>query len=86
MRVGQNPARFVENVAQPADITVAVVNCIPLLSGYFASSLEVLKVVVESLHASREEQHPYDVMVFDNRSCAEVRAFLQESYEQGNYL
>lgn len=83
MRVGQNPARFVEKVAQPAEITVAVVNCIPFLSGYFESSLEVLKVVVDSLHASREEEHPYDVMVFDNRSCAEVRAFLQESYEQG---
>jgi hypothetical protein len=83
MRVGQNPARFVEKVAQPADITVAVVNCIPFLSGYFENSLEVLKAVVESLYASREKQHPYDFMVFDNHSCAEVRTYLQESYEEG---
>jgi GT2 family glycosyltransferase len=83
MRVGHNPARFVEKVAQPADITVAMVNCVPFLSGFYEQSLEVLKTAVESLHATREPAHPYDVMVFDNHSCAEVRRFLQESVEQG---
>jgi glycosyltransferase involved in cell wall biosynthesis len=83
MRVGHNPARFVEKVAQPAEVTVAVVNCIPFLSGYYEQSLEVLKAVVESLHATREPAHPYDVMVFDNRSCAEVREYLQEASDQG---
>lgn len=82
-RVGHNPARFVEKVAQPAAITVAVVNCIPFLSGYYEQGLEVLKAVIESLHATREPEHPYDVMVFDNRSCAEARAYLQEAYGQG---
>ena len=43
MRIGQNPARFVEKVAQPAEITVAVVSCIPFLSGYYEQSLDVLK-------------------------------------------
>ena len=80
MRVGHNPARFVVKVPQPAEITVAVVNCIPFLSGYYEQSLEVLKAVVESLHATREPAHPYDVMVFDNRSCAEVRKYLKEGY------
>ena len=83
MRVGHNPARFVEKVAQPAEVTVAVVNCIPFLSGYYEQSLDVLKAVVESLHATREPAHPYDVMVFDNRSCAEVREYLQEASNQG---
>jgi glycosyltransferase involved in cell wall biosynthesis len=83
MRVGHNPARFVEKVAQPAEITVAVVNCIPFLSGYYEQSLEVLKVVVESLNATREVAHPYDVMIFDNHSCAEVRAYLKEVSDQG---
>jgi hypothetical protein len=83
MRVGHNPARFVEKVPQPAEITVAVVNCIPFLSGYYEQSLEVLKAAVESLHATREPAHPYDVMVFDNHSCAEVRACLQEAYGKG---
>lgn len=83
MRVGQNPARFVEKVALPAEITVAVVNCIPLLSGYYKQSLDVLRVVMDSLHTTREAAHPYDVMVFDNHSCAEVRAFLEEASDQG---
>jgi hypothetical protein len=83
MRVGHNPARFVEKVAQPAGITVTVVNCIPFLSGYYEQSLDVLKAVVESLHATRETVHPYDVMVFDNRSCAEVREYLKEASNQG---
>jgi glycosyltransferase involved in cell wall biosynthesis len=83
MRVGQNPARFVEKVAQPAEITVAVVNCIPFLSGYYEQSLEVLKVVVESLNATRESDHPYDVLIFDNHSCGEVRAYLKEANDQG---
>ena len=46
MRVGHNPARFVEKVAQPAVITVTVVNCIPFLSGYYEQSLEVFKLAL----------------------------------------
>jgi hypothetical protein len=82
MRVGQNPARFVEKVAQPAEITVTVVNCIPFLSGYYEQSLEVLKTVIESLHATREPGYPYDVMVFDNHSCVEVREYLKNASDQ----
>jgi len=83
MRVGNNPARFVETVAQPAEITVTVVNCIPFLSGYYEQSLDVLKMVIESLNATREPEHPFDVMVFDNHSCAEVRAYLKEASDEG---
>ncbi len=83
MRVGHNPARFIEKVDQPAEITVAVVNCIPFLSGYYEQSLDVLKVVVESLNATREKTHPYDVMIFDNHSCSEVRTYLKEASDQG---
>ncbi len=83
MRVGHNPARFVEKIAQPAKITVAVVNCIPFLSGYYEQSLAVLRMVVESLHATREAEHPYDVLLFDNHSCMEVRDYLKEARDQG---
>ncbi len=83
MRVGSNPARFVENVAQPAEITVTVVNFIPFLSGYYEHSLDVLKTVVESLDASRSTQHPFDVMLFDNHSCTDVQEYLQECHAQG---
>lgn len=83
MRVGHNPARFIEKVAQPAEITVAVVNCLPFLSGFYEQSLDILKIVIDSLNATREEAHPYDVMLFDNHSCAEVREYLKEACDQG---
>jgi GT2 family glycosyltransferase len=83
MRVGHNPARFVEKVAQPAETTVAVVNCIPFLGGYYEQSLDVLKIVIESLNATRERAHPYDVMIFDNHSCLEVRTYLKDASDQG---
>jgi glycosyltransferase involved in cell wall biosynthesis len=83
MRIGHNPARFVEKVAQPAEITVTVVNCIPFLSGYYEQSLDVLKIVIDSLNTTREKAHPYDVMLFDNHSCAEVREYLKEASDQG---
>ena len=81
MRVGQNPARFVEKVEQPANITLAVVNCIPFVSGYYEQSLNVLKACLTSIHENTPEAH--DLMDFDNHSCKEVRQYLQEAYEQG---
>lgn len=83
MRVGHNPARFVEKVAQPSAITVAVVNCIPFLSGYYAYGLDVLAAVIESLHSTRESKNPFDVMVFDNNSCREVKEYLKKSNAEG---
>jgi len=80
-RVGQNPARFIEKVAQPSTITVTVVNCIPFTSGYYEQSLDVLKACLNSIHENTPESH--DLMVFDNHSCREVRQYLQEAYEQG---
>ena len=81
MRVGHNPARFVEKVAQPAEVTVAVVNCIPFVSGYYEQSLEVLKTCIMTLNESTPELH--DLIVFDNHSCQEVRQYLQRAYEDG---
>ena len=48
MRIGQNPAKFVKEVAQPARVTVAVLNYIPFQSGFYAEALDVLKVCLES--------------------------------------
>ena len=81
MRVGHNPARFVEKVTQPADVTVTVVNCIPFTSGYYEQSLDVLKACINSIHENTAE--PHDLMVFDNHSCREVRDYLKEAYDQG---
>lgn len=81
MRVGQNPAKFVDSVAQPQKITVALVTYIPFLGGYYAQSLEVLKVCLESIWQNTDL--PYDLLVFDNASCVDVRAYLSEAHNQG---
>jgi hypothetical protein len=80
MRVGQNPAKSIDSVPQPARVTVAVVTYIPFLSGYYAQSLDVLKVCLESIWENTEP--PYDLLVFDNASCPEVRAYLTGAQQQ----
>jgi len=81
MRKGQNPAKFVKDVPKPERITVALLNYIPFLSGFYAETLDVLKVSLESMR--KEAGLPFDLMVFDNGSCAEVRDFLVKEKEEG---
>lgn len=81
MRKGQNPAKFVNAVAQPERITAAVLSYIPFLSGYYAESLDVLRVCLESMR--RDAGLPFDLMVFDNGSCAEVREYLEGERADG---
>jgi len=81
MRIGQNPAKFIESVPQPARVTVAVISYIPFLSGYYAQSLDVFKACLNSLWAHADL--PYDLLVFDNASCPEVREWLSEQHEAG---
>jgi glycosyltransferase involved in cell wall biosynthesis len=81
MRKGQNPAKFVKEVARPKRITAALLNYIPFLSGFYAETLDVLKVCMESMR--KDAGLPFDLMVFDNGSCAEVRDFLIREKEDG---
>jgi hypothetical protein len=81
MRVGQNPAKFVKDVAQPARVTVAVLNYIPFLSGFYAEMLDVLKTCLGSIWENTDL--PYDLMVFDNGSCEEVRQYLLDEHQSG---
>jgi hypothetical protein len=81
MRVGQNPAKFIDHVAQPQKITVAVVTYIPFLGGYYTESLEVLKTCLGSLWQNSDR--PFDLLVFDNASCPPVRAYLNEMAQVG---
>jgi len=81
MRKGQNPAKFVKDVPRPERITVALLNYIPFLSGFYAETLDVLKVSLESVR--KDAGLPFDLMVFDNGSCAEVRDFLVKEKEEG---
>ena len=81
MRVGQNPAKFVKDVSQPEKITVAVLNYIPFLSGFYAEMLDVLKACLGSLWENTDL--PFDLLVFDNASCPEVRQYLLDQHEAG---
>lgn len=81
MRIGQNPAKAITHVPKPQRVTVAVVSYIPFLGGYYAQSLDVLRACLESLWASTSE--PYDLLVFDNASCPEVRSYLTSALDQG---
>jgi len=81
MRKGQNPAKFVKDVARPERITVALLNYIPFLSGFYAETLDVLKVSLDSMR--KDAGLPFDLMVFDNGSCKEVREYLVNEKEDG---
>ena len=81
MRKGQNPAKFVNQVVKPERITVALLNYIPFISGFYAEALDVLKVSLESMR--NDPGLPFDLLVFDNGSCPEVRDFLVAEKEAG---
>lgn len=81
MRKGQNPAKFAKTVAKPERITVAVLNYIPFVSGFYAEGLDVLKVSLESMR--QDPGLPFDLLVFDNGSCPEVRDWLIAEKEAG---
>jgi glycosyltransferase involved in cell wall biosynthesis len=81
MRKGQNPAKFVNQVAKPQRVTVALLNYIPFLSGFYAEALDVLKVSLESMR--RDPGLSFDLMLFDNGSCPEVRDFLVGEKDAG---
>lgn len=81
MRKGQNPAKFVNQVAKAQLITVALLNYIPFLSGFYSEALDVLKVSMESMR--NDPGLPFDLLVFDNGSCSEVRDFLISEKEAG---
>lgn len=81
MRTGQNPAKKIDTVTKPEKITVAVLNYIPFLSGYYADMLNVLKTCLGSIQTNSDL--PHDLLVFDNGSCSEVREYLKNEVQEG---
>ena len=79
MRKGQNPAKFVQNVTQPQRITIAVLNYIPFTSGFYAQTLDILKLCLGSIWENSDL--PYDLLVFDNGSCQEAIDFLTDAQD-----
>lgn len=81
MRQGQNPVKKITTVAKPQRITVAILNYIPMLSGFYANMMEVLKACLGSIWTNTDL--PYDLMVFDNGSCREVTDALVQMQREG---
>lgn len=81
MRQGQNPAKKINIVAKPERITVAILNYIPMLSGFYANMLKVLQSCLGSIWANTDL--PYDLLVFDNGSCKEVTDYLLQMQREG---
>jgi len=82
MRVGQNPSKMRGSPAyQPQKVGLASLTYVPTLDGYFREAIEVIDVHLTALHASLDQQ--VDVCVFDNGSCPEVIAFLNDRWRRG---
>jgi glycosyltransferase involved in cell wall biosynthesis len=81
VRIGQNPAKFVDEVARPKRVTVAVLSYVPFLSGFHAQSLDVLKACLDSIldHTTGD----FDLMVFDNGSEETTVAYLTDLHQRG---
>lgn len=80
-RIGINPARDRVISYRPARVTVAVLTYIPLLQGYFSTRLETLKLCLASI--LKHTDVSYDLLVFDNASCPEVKAYLGRMVDAG---
>jgi hypothetical protein len=76
-----NPARNRVSDYHPARVTVIVLVYIPYLAGYFENRLSVLRLCFASIFKHTEE--PFDLLVFDNGSCQEVKTYLRELQESG---
>ncbi len=64
----------------PKRLGMVILTYIPSRQGYFAQSLEILKVQIASIHRTTRE---FDLMVFDNGSCMEVKQELQHLQVDG---
>ncbi|NPA07220.1 MAG: glycosyltransferase family 2 protein [Chloroflexi bacterium] len=82
MRVGHNPAKSLTTVRKPARITVVLLTYVPYTHGYYAQSLDVFRATLTSLWRHTPEAD-VEVLVFDNGSGPEMRAYLLEQHRAG---
>ncbi len=80
-RIGTNPARGQKLAFDPPRVTVAILVHAPHEDGYFAHRLAVTQLTLQSVF--KNTPRPFELLVFDNGSCAAMRAWLQSEYEAG---
>ncbi len=80
-RIGQNPAKLGMKAYQPLKLGIAMITYIPSQDGYFRDSLAILKLSLKSI--IRNTSEPFDLLVFDNGSCAEIKNALVKMHQDG---
>lgn len=80
-RIGMNPNRGHKNDYRPARVTLAMLTFLPEEAGYFEHRFESMRVSLESLIANTTQ--PYDLLVFDNGSCARMVDYLRSLRDAG---
>ncbi len=75
--------RWAERLSSPAPVSLTTMVHIPALEGYWAESLAVLELCLDSLRATLPATPRCELLVLDNGSCAAVRRALAERYERG---
>lgn len=80
-RIGTNPSRKQKLGFEPPKVTVAVLVYAPHEAGYFEHRLAVTRLTIESILANTDR--PFELLVFDNGSNAEMVGFLQGLYAEG---
>jgi len=78
---GRNPLKTIAKEGDPRDVTLTTVVYVPELVGYWEESLATLRLCLTSLVNNSGDD--FDLMVFDNGSCDEVRRYLLDLHEQG---
>lgn len=81
MRKGINPVKQLNTVEKPQRVTTAVLNHIPFLDGFYADMLNVLDMSLTSLRENAGMD--FDLLVYDNGSCPEARAYLLSEFDHG---
>ncbi len=77
-----NPARHRVSDYTPERVTVAMLVYLPHLTGYFQHRFDVVKLSLTSL--LNNTKLSYDLLIFDNGSCEEVKVWLRKLEETGS--
>jgi len=73
--------KWAKGVHHPSRVSITTAVHIPCLDGYWKEGLDVLKLCLKSLRENTGTG--FDLIVFDNASCAEVRKFLADMRDKG---
>jgi glycosyltransferase involved in cell wall biosynthesis len=80
-RTGINPSRGRKTDYQPARVTVAVLTYLPDTIAYYENRFDVTRLCIESLITNTPQ--PYDLLVFDNGSSAQLVDYLRGLRDSG---